>query len=962
APPYQHYARRSPSLPTPVNMGVRKEGSGKSRSTESYLGYGGGGGVSPPPSSQRAAPGGAAAGADRDSDEDSDPELQQLYVQSYACQVFRDDPAATAVQDGAHLRPLTVPQDPEGEPLMLDRFDARWMLDLSDFSKGTGSALPAKLAAEERKADGLRYEGLPGGDHSLVVEGLGQFAPTGSYAHGGSRGGLGDEEEEEEPEVYGYYGRTASPPPTSANAGRGAWATAQPPPPPADADPPPAPAAVAAGDGAGGGGSEPTKGAGGDQFEEFVADFGIPEGLVAPATFRQHMMMVGTARTAVRSPQLEVLLRLKQQANEAFSFLSDEDPVHPYYLFLKSWGESALAAEYARQQRLQAERAEARQRQDQQRKEREAAAAKDLKFLAGLSLGATPPPPPPPSPPPPPPPDAENSDDVGAPNLLGGAYESSDDEEENASTAAAPAVAAPAAGITLPLAAGVTLGGTGGSVGEGVVLSPAVPGEEKRQVVEKMVGYVAKNGQAFEDRVRKREVSNPTFDFLNPTNKFHAYYKRQLALAKGEPVPPAPGQRNTGGAPATGGSSNSDVRRAAGAVPGSSASQRPSSNDTASSTAASVGGTPCIAVGGGTEGESAKPGAPASQENGSAASVSLTAGTKRRRPQDESGGSNGNSAHGDNAASTAAAPVDASSAAGNLWEKQGVKLGIALSTVNDTRGKADDGRQAAEGDEKGEGDPTPGSASGSRGRVSAEGKFRAASQPEPEGTGAPSSAAEGGRADDEETRRTNRLKRMRLISRKDRLHSRDSTRSRGPRAEDAGGGGREKERRRGESHRKSRRDNEVGSLRKDRRDGRRGRSRSSSRSRPTGGGERTASGGPSRSDRDRSSRAGNGTDRKRSDRSERGDRDKTSSRSSAAFSRNPESSSSRRERDGRAGGDSRERVREKPRGDRETSGRRSSKDVRKEGERGERSSRRSRSRGRGESRERGGSNKRSRRR
>lgn len=72
-----------------------------------------------------------------------------------------------------------------------------------------------------------------------------------------------------------------------------------------DAEAPPAAAAVAAGDSAGGGGSEPAKGAGGDHVEEFVADFGIPEGLVAPATVRQHMMMVGTARTAVRSPQVQ---------------------------------------------------------------------------------------------------------------------------------------------------------------------------------------------------------------------------------------------------------------------------------------------------------------------------------------------------------------------------------------------------------------------------------------------------------------------------------------------------------------------------------------------------------------------------------------------------------------------------------------------------------------------------------
>lgn len=44
----------------------------------------------------------------------------------------------------------------------------------------------------------MRYAGLPTGDHSVVVEGLGKFAPTGSYAHGRRQGGLGGEEEEEE--------------------------------------------------------------------------------------------------------------------------------------------------------------------------------------------------------------------------------------------------------------------------------------------------------------------------------------------------------------------------------------------------------------------------------------------------------------------------------------------------------------------------------------------------------------------------------------------------------------------------------------------------------------------------------------------------------------------------------------------------------------------------------------------
>lgn len=39
-----------------------------------------------------------------------------------------------------------------------------------------------------------------------------------------------------------------------------------------------------------------------------MPDFGVPEGVVAPATIRQHMMMVGTARTAVRSPQVQFTL------------------------------------------------------------------------------------------------------------------------------------------------------------------------------------------------------------------------------------------------------------------------------------------------------------------------------------------------------------------------------------------------------------------------------------------------------------------------------------------------------------------------------------------------------------------------------------------------------------------------------------------------------------------------------
>ena len=36
--------------------------------------------------------------------------MQEVYLQAYACQIFRDDAAAQAVEGGAHLRPMTPPQ------------------------------------------------------------------------------------------------------------------------------------------------------------------------------------------------------------------------------------------------------------------------------------------------------------------------------------------------------------------------------------------------------------------------------------------------------------------------------------------------------------------------------------------------------------------------------------------------------------------------------------------------------------------------------------------------------------------------------------------------------------------------------------------------------------------------------------------------------------------------------------
>lgn len=115
--------------------------------------------------------------------------------------------------------------------------------------------------------------------------------------------------------------------------------------------------------------------------------------------------------------------------------------------------------------------------------------------------------------------DNKSASDAGsddAPNLLGGAYDSSDDDEPEqapalaSSHAAARAKSAPTAteegdgrkdaALSPPIAgAGVeTPAKLGASLGM------VEPDESKRIVIEKMVGFVARNGQAFEDRVKER--------------------------------------------------------------------------------------------------------------------------------------------------------------------------------------------------------------------------------------------------------------------------------------------------------------------------------------------------------------------------------------------------------------------------------------------------------------------------
>lgn len=55
-----------------------------------------------------------------------------------------------------------------------------------------------------------------------------------------------------------------------------------------------------------------------------------------------------------------------------------------------------------------------------------------------------------------------------------------------------------------------------------------LPPRDLRSIVEKTAGYVARNGQVFEQRIREKEKHNPKFSFLNSADPYYPYYAWRL--------------------------------------------------------------------------------------------------------------------------------------------------------------------------------------------------------------------------------------------------------------------------------------------------------------------------------------------------------------------------------------------------------------------------------------------------
>uniref|UniRef100_A0A803TUM8 Splicing factor 3a subunit 1 n=1 Tax=Anolis carolinensis TaxID=28377 RepID=A0A803TUM8_ANOCA len=67
---------------------------------------------------------------------------------------------------------------------------------------------------------------------------------------------------------------------------------------------------------------------------------------------------------------------------------------------------------------------------------------------------------------------------------------------------------------------------------EAVPAKPVVgiiyPPPEVRNIVDKTASFVARNGPEFEARIRQNEINNPKFNFLNPNDPYHAYYRHKV--------------------------------------------------------------------------------------------------------------------------------------------------------------------------------------------------------------------------------------------------------------------------------------------------------------------------------------------------------------------------------------------------------------------------------------------------
>ncbi|WIA30002.1 hypothetical protein OEZ86_000099 [Tetradesmus obliquus] len=401
--------------------------------------------------------------------------------------------AVTADSDAhAAVEQALVPH-PQDADLLLDRFDARLLLDsLRGFDTAASweprqpehwdaASLEPGVTAAELQAE--RYADLdPAREHLLLSEPY-YRGVDGGFAHSSrheedaqprSPDSSSGPAQHQGPAFAFDYGSASG---ASQQQNHSSGSQYKPPPLlPLDA-PSSAAAAAAAGHEAG------------EAAPRYEPPFeAIPEDLRwhLPSSERAHQIISQTAQF-VRSNggQVELLLRVKHGANPNFAFLRPDDRLFPYYRWLVEQAPQELPREATPGRPAPDTAAAAEQQQQQQQPE-------------------------------PGEPAEQPSPTQQAEAVAGG------------SSPAAAAAAEPGDLGGLELLRAYSMATADGAAG-GVAAPPA----QVKAIVDKLVAFVRKNGIQFERVVRLREASNPRFAFMHPWSPHHAYYMQQLERAMG---------------------------------------------------------------------------------------------------------------------------------------------------------------------------------------------------------------------------------------------------------------------------------------------------------------------------------------------------------------------------------------------------------------------------------------------
>eukprot|EP01084_Bolivina_argentea_P259097 437066_1 len=283
--------------------------------------------------------GGAAALASSLVD-NADCGSNMLYVKGRKARVYRNDVLALSLEapEALHILADTDAFAPHrSSKTTADRFDVRTLLDEEElerfscrraFSNSVPNRQRCKHDDEEEEYNFERYHAMPSGDHTVIEP---PWVPL---------PGDSDEEEGEKDEnsrfqqqrfprrnkrhtQYGHYGPCAS-----ASVAERQWSTVAPPEEVERKD-----SGIEEGDVKGKVDIQSPL----DELDKFEPNENESEaGCVFPTSLRHCLVIASTARRAQISPQLEVILRLRQGSSHAFGFLDIQNSLNPFYTFLKS--------------------------------------------------------------------------------------------------------------------------------------------------------------------------------------------------------------------------------------------------------------------------------------------------------------------------------------------------------------------------------------------------------------------------------------------------------------------------------------------------------------------------------------------------------------------------------------------------------------------------------------------------